>query len=278
MTIASGFNFAVKVSSGQEINADRCSPTTRTSPGRLWRHSNVARIPPPSRGDCFEPRGFDAYQGYQLWIDPTGHLRVRIISNYSAGNYIEVESSFVVTAGNWHDVAVSYDGSNLASGVKIYLDGVQDTATNDLGGFADRLDRQLTGPLILGNQAGYGNAIRSQRLARPVFDFECGAIGSLYRAIFVDRVPLRRSMPIRCSLTASMRIPARLHTTCRRTAILRRCRVLHVDAGAVCPSRVTYTPQAGFIGTDTFSYTETTASGRHRSSLRRRHASAANSE
>ena len=79
---------------------------------------------------------------------------MRIISNFSAGNYIEVESSFVVTGGNWNDIAVSYDGSSLASGIKIYLDGVQDTATTIL---ANSLTGSIvsSGPLIIGNQAGY---------------------------------------------------------------------------------------------------------------------------
>ena len=75
--------------------------------------------------------------------------------------------------GQWHDVAVSYDGSGSASGVKIFEDGVQDTATNVL---ADSLSGSIVsptqGPLIIGSQTGRLTTFELQRLARPVFDFE----------------------------------------------------------------------------------------------------------
>ena len=100
------------------------------------------------------------YPGYELWIDSTGHLRVRIISNFSTGNYIDVESSIVVTDGKWHDVAYSYDGSSSASGVKIYVDGHQDTHTTTLvNSLTGSIVSPTHGPLIIGNAAGLSKAV-----------------------------------------------------------------------------------------------------------------------
>jgi len=97
-----------------------------------------------------------AHPGYEVFIDPSGHLEVRLISNFSTGNYIDVESSFVVTDGNWHDIAVSYDGSGSASGIKIYEDGKQDTATTVLSNsLTGSIVSSTPAPLIIGNQTGY---------------------------------------------------------------------------------------------------------------------------
>ena len=145
-----------------------------------------------------------------------------------------------------------------ASGMKIYLDGV--------GHGHQILNNALTGsivssgPLIIGNQAGYREQLRAQRLARSVFDFECGAIAGLYRAKFVSR--FRTSG--RCRYGARLRLRRGCRHGCTRPVVEWLFRdfvqFLHVDARAIGTQQVTYTPQAGFIGTDTFSYTETTAS------------------
>jgi hypothetical protein len=92
------------------------------------------------------------YKGYELWLNSTGHLQVRIISVIST-NYIGVIGSTVLTNGAWHFVAATYDGSSTAAGVKLYVDGVLETPTIE----ANTLTTTIVGPgqdMLIGNQNG----------------------------------------------------------------------------------------------------------------------------
>jgi len=46
--------------------------------------------------------------------------------------FIRVTGTTAINDGNWHYVAVTYDGSSLASGVKMYVDGLSDTTTTNI--------------------------------------------------------------------------------------------------------------------------------------------------
>lgn len=63
------------------------------------------------------------YSGYEFVIDQSGQLLVRIISDFSAGNYIGVYGLTNLADGQWHIVSATYDGSSTTAGVKIYEDG-----------------------------------------------------------------------------------------------------------------------------------------------------------
>jgi hypothetical protein len=92
------------------------------------------------------------YKGYELWLNSTGHLQVRIISVIST-NYIGVIGSTVLTNGAWHFVAATYDGSSTAAGVNLYVDGVLETPTIE----ANTLTTTIVGPgqdMLIGNQNG----------------------------------------------------------------------------------------------------------------------------
>jgi len=150
---------AVQVSSGQEINAGSVLAYDRNQPWTVMAGINIAQNPSPGEaGLIFTNVNAVPYPGYELWVDDSGHLRVRIISNFLTGNYIDVQSSAVVADGNWHEVVASYSGSSLASGVKIYVDGLLDTAATTL---VDSLTGSIVssthGPLIIGNQTGWEN-------------------------------------------------------------------------------------------------------------------------
>jgi hypothetical protein len=68
------------------------------------------------------------YTGYEIWIAPSGIVRVKIMHEFFASQtYIEVDGAIFVADGNPHMVAATYDGSSTAAGVKIYVDGVPDT-------------------------------------------------------------------------------------------------------------------------------------------------------
>ncbi|MFA5887805.1 MAG: LamG domain-containing protein [Candidatus Nanoarchaeia archaeon] len=64
------------------------------------------------------------YRGYSLMIYQ-GYLYMPLISDNGANNYLAVRetSTGTLTDNQWHHVAVSYDGSGQASGLKMYIDG-----------------------------------------------------------------------------------------------------------------------------------------------------------
>jgi hypothetical protein len=117
------------------IDSFTISAWIKTTAG-LMQDSTIA-------GKMIQPTGgpFPAhYTGYELHFRPNS-LLVWLINAFPApGNYIEVSSTVLVNDGNWHQVAFTYNGSGQASGVKIYIDGVVDSATtvghDTLSGFS----------------------------------------------------------------------------------------------------------------------------------------------
>lgn len=68
------------------------------------------------------------YQGYQIIVISSGAVSFGLHSNFGLGDYIEVKSSTTnLNDDVWHHVAVSYDGSKSASGIKMYVDGTEET-------------------------------------------------------------------------------------------------------------------------------------------------------
>ena len=90
------------------------------------------------------------YQGYELWLDDTGDLRVRIMSNFLAGQYIDVAGSTNVADGKVHFIGATYDGSSTAAGVTLYVDGIRERSAV----LSDSLvgSSASNGPMIIGNQ------------------------------------------------------------------------------------------------------------------------------
>ena len=69
------------------------------------------------------------YAGYEFYAVAGGNVRVYLISNFGP-NYIQVGTTSTPLAdGQWHHVAMSYDGTSNASGVLIYVDGVLQPTT-----------------------------------------------------------------------------------------------------------------------------------------------------
>jgi hypothetical protein len=64
-----------------------------------------------------EPQG----EGYSLVVDH-GKLRLNLVKRW-LDDAIRVESAVPIASDRWCHVAVSYDGSRLASGISMYLDG-----------------------------------------------------------------------------------------------------------------------------------------------------------
>ena len=96
-----------------------------------------------------------AFTGYEFWIDSTGRLRVRIISNFIANNYIGIIGTTNVAAGVPHTVAASYDGSSTVAGVKIYVDGVLETMTSEGTSLTASIIQSPAQAFMVGNQTGF---------------------------------------------------------------------------------------------------------------------------
>ena len=67
------------------------------------------------------------HRGYDLWIQQ-GKPGIHLINKWP-GNAIKVISEVALTLGQWQHVAVTYNGSRKAAGVKIYIDGKAVPAT-----------------------------------------------------------------------------------------------------------------------------------------------------
>ena len=95
--------------------------------------------------------------GHELWIDASGHLRVRLMGNWNGGagapGMAAVIGTTNVIDGKKHMLAYSYNGSSTAAGIKVYIDGLPETTTVE----SDTLAASMVGGtqnLIVGNQAG----------------------------------------------------------------------------------------------------------------------------
>lgn len=103
----------------------------RTQPWTMFCEIQVAATPGVGNASILFTNvlGASPFSGYEVWIDPNGFLRFRMINTYST-NYCGVIGSVNVCTGVPVLVAVTYDGSSTAAGVKMYVNGVQDTGTS----------------------------------------------------------------------------------------------------------------------------------------------------
>jgi len=72
----------------------------------------------------------DNYEGYEFNLTTDGYLRFMEI-NQTSTNRLEVQGTTYVQDGAWHHVAVTYDGSSNASGIKLYVNGVLESTTTN---------------------------------------------------------------------------------------------------------------------------------------------------
>jgi subtilisin family serine protease len=68
------------------------------------------------------------YRGYDIFLN-SGYVEAHLVSTWS-NNAICVDGTlYPVTDSLWHYIVVTYDGSNSASGLKIYVDGMEETTS-----------------------------------------------------------------------------------------------------------------------------------------------------
>lgn len=91
------------------------------------------------------------YPGYEFWITPAGKLSVRLINDINS-SYVGVVGTTDIADSSWHMVAASYDGSATAAGVKIFIDGVEETTSVESDNLTGSIISATHGPFIIGNQ------------------------------------------------------------------------------------------------------------------------------
>jgi hypothetical protein len=79
----------------------------------------------------------------------TGDLNFTL-ANFNTGEFFEVRTGgFDIRDGQWHHVVVSYDGSTNANGVRLYVDGIENTVVASAGAVTASI--QTAAPVMMGN-------------------------------------------------------------------------------------------------------------------------------
>jgi len=71
----------------------------------------------------------DPYSGYVMYLDSTGQLGGYLIGTPTTNRINELTTNGIINDGSWHYVTMTYDGSSLASGLKLYVDGIEKTTS-----------------------------------------------------------------------------------------------------------------------------------------------------
>lgn len=80
-----------------------------------------------STAPCIVSKSETVLKGF-LWDITNGFLRL-ILANSYATNALEVRTSIAIPSNKWLHVAVTYNGSSLASGIKFYINGILQATT-----------------------------------------------------------------------------------------------------------------------------------------------------
>ena len=150
-----------------------------------------------------------ASRGYQLLIE-SGRLSASLI-HFWPGNAIRIHAQRELIPGRWHHVAMTWDGSSRADGLRIWIDGA--LAATDV--VRDKLDKNITGGG--GDQITIGERFRDKGFTGGRVDeftvFDRELTGDRSRT-----TPRRQEPPAR---------PRRRPALARRGATRRAQRVLH---------------------------------------------------
>jgi hypothetical protein len=150
-------------------------------------------------------------EGYSVRLD-RGKVQVNLVKRW-LDDAIRVETNSTIPAGRWTHLAVTYDGSRVASGVKIYLDGKL-AATQVL---LDELNQsfQTKQPLRIGAGGGQDSRFVGEIDEPSVYD----------KALAAEDLAV---VATRESISAILEIPPRRRTA-GQARKLRRC-FLETDA------------------------------------------------
>jgi hypothetical protein len=102
-----------------------------------------------------DPQG---YRGWDLWVE-NHKVGIHLINKFpDEGRWLKVVSKKELLPESWHHVAVTYDGSRKASGVKIYFDGLLQNERDEPATYVKGAVR-TTVPLKIGQRHTNGAVI-----------------------------------------------------------------------------------------------------------------------
>ena len=155
-TAAVQFGFNQQISFGNILNYERTQPWT------AWSAIQMYGVSPPAVAGGIVFSNVTApsdptFPGYEMWVDKQGFLRVRVIHDASVFNMIGLIGSVFLADGKQHMVAATYDGSSLIAGIKMYIDGVLDTAAFGEGSFLTASIIKTGQAMLVGTQQNEGS-------------------------------------------------------------------------------------------------------------------------
>jgi hypothetical protein len=135
---------------GVKLNYERIQPWTMT----LGYYLNTSSLNGTANVIFTDVPVGPPWSGFECYVLPNGKPRIRIMSGWdgtSANNRIEVDGNTNVCDAH-NILCVTYDGSSVASGVKIYLNGTPMATTTNVD--------NLTGTIVTNQnfQIGYQNS------------------------------------------------------------------------------------------------------------------------
>ncbi len=86
----------------------------------LWIHPDTSGAYTKILGNAFHKNTY--WRGWELYLDSLNHLSTRLI-NALPHNYIHVQTTRPIEPGSWTHVALTYDGSSHAEGVRLFVQG-----------------------------------------------------------------------------------------------------------------------------------------------------------
>jgi len=105
-------------------------------------------------------------EGYGLYLKD-GKLQVNLVKRW-LDDALRVETERPIELDQWHHVMMTYDGSRLADGVKIYVDGASQTLKINLDDLNQSFDTKE--PLRLGGGGGPENRFRGEMREARVYN------------------------------------------------------------------------------------------------------------
>jgi len=105
-------------------------------------------------------------EGYGLYLKD-GKLHVNLIKRW-LDDALRVETEGAVELNEWHHVLMTYDGSRVADGIKIYVDGAPQKIKINLDELNQSFDTKE--PLRIGAGAGLENRFRGEIREARVYD------------------------------------------------------------------------------------------------------------
>lgn len=126
------------------------------------------------------------FRGWDLWLE-NGRVGTHIISKWP-GNALKTVSNDTLTANRWHHVCITYGGGSNTASVRIYVDGVQQTTSDQANSLTGSIRTNI--PFKIGQRSSTsgvdGVAIQDVRLyGRALTQDEIRGIGPSTRAAYI---------------------------------------------------------------------------------------------